>query len=148
MKILTAFLLALLTTHAAAQPPAADALKLPENVRIITAQNCRNEILRMDVLFRTYLGFCPQSDVMKLAGSDKRLNNAFQRQGYLIEDCKQHGGLNPEKAIASIPNLSPLMDLAEREPEPPDAEIAAKAAPFCTANRAAFQRLMEWHNPQ
>lgn len=37
MKILTAFLLALLTTHAAAQPPAADALKLPENVRIITA---------------------------------------------------------------------------------------------------------------
>ena len=37
MKILTAFLLSLLTTHAAAQPPAADALKLPENVRIITA---------------------------------------------------------------------------------------------------------------
>lgn len=53
----------------------------------------------MDVLFRTYLSFCPQSDVMKLAGSDKRLNNAFQRQGYLIEDCKQHGGLNPEKRL-------------------------------------------------
>ncbi|HFC8537582.1 TPA: hypothetical protein ACFP4Y_001961 [Neisseria bacilliformis] len=146
MKILPALTLALFAAHAAAQPPAADALKLPENVRIITAHAATK--------------FCDGRAVPHLPEllPAKRRDEAG-RQRQTAEQRLSAAGIpdrglqaarrsESRKAIASIPNLSPLMDLAEREPEPSDAEIAAKAAPFCTANRAAFQRLMEWHNPQ
>ena len=38
--------LALLTAHAAAQPPSDEVPAMPKNVRTITAEECRNEILR------------------------------------------------------------------------------------------------------
>ena len=109
--------LALLTAHAAAQSPSDEVPAMPKNVRTITAEECRNEILRQDILFRTYLSFCPKHDTMRLAGNDKRLNNAFQKQGYLIQMCQQHGGLNPEQAINTIQGLLPLLDLTERQPD-------------------------------
>lgn len=150
-----ALLLCLLAHSAFARPPAAEASKTPKTPQRISTKECRTRILRADILFRSYLYFCPKNDVLQLSGSLKRLNNAYQRQGYLLLSCPSNNDSDINKAIDSIPNLRQAEDFTARNPVAAistDAEtaaiVAAHIVPFCTANRTAFQQLVEHHNSQ
>ena len=85
--------LALLTAHAAAQPPSDEVPAMPKNVRTITAEECRNEILRQDILFRTYLS-------LRLGGIiGRRRNRNVKANEQKCVHCRAK--LHPCQAVAA-----------------------------------------------
>lgn len=106
-------------------------------------------IVRDTLLLQGYANYCPQPDMLAVAGSMRRLEKAHKRQKELVAACgmKYDEPAKQTESVKSIPGLAPVLEAAvSGNAMGNTAVILEKSVYFCAVHRAEFSRLVNERN--